>query len=71
VAGGAFGLRAVAFETWIQVILIPRLRLSAANEIDPPPAARSRLRLSASGMRPTAQPLVPFCPSSLSSATRW
>jgi uncharacterized protein YqcC (DUF446 family) len=34
--GGAFGLKAVPFEDWIQVVLVPRLRQVAAGEIDIP-----------------------------------
>lgn len=35
-AGGAFGLGTVAFETWLQVIFISRLRQVAAGEMDIP-----------------------------------
>jgi uncharacterized protein YqcC (DUF446 family) len=35
-AGGAFGLGTVAFETWLQVVFISRLRQVAAGEIDIP-----------------------------------
>lgn len=32
-AGGAFGLGTATFETWLQVVFIPRLRQVAAREI--------------------------------------
>ena len=34
--GGAFGQGTVAFEHWIQVVLVARLRAVAAGELDPP-----------------------------------
>ena len=34
--GGAFGQGTIAFEQWIQAVLVPRLRAVAAGEIDPP-----------------------------------
>jgi uncharacterized protein YqcC (DUF446 family) len=30
-AGGAFGLGTVAFDTWVQVVFVPRLRQAAAG----------------------------------------
>ena len=35
-AGGAFGLRSVAFPQWLQVIFVKRLRQVAAGEMDMP-----------------------------------
>ena len=35
-SGGAFGYRAVAFETWLQVIFIARLRQVASGELSIP-----------------------------------
>jgi uncharacterized protein YqcC (DUF446 family) len=34
--GGAFGQRNVAFVTWVQVVLVARLRAVAAGDLDPP-----------------------------------
>lgn len=34
--GGAFGHQAVAFPTWIQRVLLTRLRQVAAGELEPP-----------------------------------
>jgi uncharacterized protein YqcC (DUF446 family) len=36
VAGGAFGMNAVAFPTWLQVVFVRRLRQAAAGELDIP-----------------------------------
>jgi uncharacterized protein YqcC (DUF446 family) len=36
VAGGAFGMNAVAFPTWLQVVFVKRLRQAAAGEFDIP-----------------------------------
>ena len=35
-AGGAFGLGTGPFETWLQVVFVPRLRQVAAGTFDPP-----------------------------------
>lgn len=35
-AGGAFGAGSVPFETWIQVVLLARLRAVARGEAEPP-----------------------------------
>lgn len=36
VAGGAFGMNAVAFPTWLQVVFVKRLRQAAAGEFEIP-----------------------------------
>ena len=39
VAGGAFGMGSVPYETWIQVVLVARLREVAAGEMELPPGS--------------------------------
>ena len=34
--GGAFGLQSMAFATWLQFVLVPRLQAVAAGTSDPP-----------------------------------
>jgi uncharacterized protein YqcC (DUF446 family) len=38
-AGGAFGMGSVPYETWIQVVLVARLRQVAAGEMELPPGS--------------------------------
>ena len=38
-AGGAFGMGAVPFETWLQVVLVPRLRDVVSGEAELPPGS--------------------------------
>lgn len=39
VAGGAFGMNAVAFPTWLQVVFVTRLRQAATGEFPIPPSS--------------------------------
>ena len=43
-SGGAFGHRTVPFESWLQVVFIPRLRQVAAGEIDIPSSSSVAVR---------------------------
>jgi uncharacterized protein YqcC (DUF446 family) len=45
-AGGAFGLKTVAFETWLQVVFISRLRQVAAGVIPIPTSSSVAVQAS-------------------------